>query len=207
MLRPRWFLLVSFGSALAVGLMVWPAASAPEHDKPTAVADGQGQAKATEKQKEKEKRSVVVSSRSQMSERYPCTQCHYVVTPKAAQGAVPPPHDTMELDHMPSSRRCDLCHRYPDMDWFALIDGTAVSFDDSHRLCGQCHSTKERDWARGVHTKLVGRWDTPERNRLTCVECHDPHSPRRPPMTTVQTPLKPRFLIEKTNGHHGAGAP
>ena len=56
--------------------------------------------------------------------------------------------------------------------------------------CGQCHGPTLRQWERGVHGKTMGYWNadmgTPQ--RLTCTQCHDPHSPSYEPITPLPGP-------------------
>jgi len=65
-----------------------------------------------------------------------------------------------------------------------------IDFNESYKLCGQCHGPKLRDWEAGIHGRRTGQWNG-EKEYLLCAHCHDPHSPKFPPMKPEPAPIKP----------------
>ncbi len=120
---------------------------------------------------------VVVVSRTDQIPTYPCMeQCHRDRTPDPTPRRLREFHTDIHIEHAAVMHFCDRCHDLDDLDQFRLIDGTAVSFDESARLCGQCHGVKHEDWSRGMHGIQTGSWQRVA-DRRTCTACHDPHAP------------------------------
>lgn len=141
---------------------------------------------------------VEVVARTPEIRTYPCVErCHarraFDPTPRALREF----HTGREVRHGPAIRWCGFCHALGDLDHLRLIDGEAVGFDASHRLCGQCHGEKLRDWERGIHGSQSGSW-AGVRLRRSCVTCHDPHTPRRPTFDPLPPPAHDRAL---SRGH------
>jgi len=80
-----------------------------------------------------------------------------------------------------------------------------VPFSDVQSLCAQCHGPVFRDWERGTHGKTLGAWDlsSPDAHRLTCTECHNPHSPAYEPIEPLPGPNTLR-MGEQHKKAHGA---
>ncbi len=88
------------------------------------------------------------------------------------------------------NRRCYNCHDLARRDQLALDDGSLVGFDQAVLVCAKCHGTTYRDWQRGSHGKTMGYWNESlgKRDRLTCIQCHDPHAPAFNPFKPLPGP-------------------
>lgn len=108
-----------------------------------------------------------------------------------------------------------MCHDSENRDQLRLptsVGGATVSFNESYKQCLSCHGDKQADYYAGIHGKDVGGYSLKSKAkgklssqryqqiRLQCVDCHNPHSPRRPQVTPLPPPKKPRTLIPK-GGH------
>lgn len=87
-------------------------------------------------------------------------------------------HTEIVLNHGLNSR-CSNCHDLTNHDRLVLLDGSSAPFSRVPEMCASCHGTTYRDWQRGMHGKTLGSWDPGDSRfrRLSCIECHDPHSP------------------------------
>ncbi|MCO4762972.1 MAG: hypothetical protein KC502_15760 [Myxococcales bacterium] len=154
------------------------------------------------------KAKVVVSTRIGRSRLHPCQQCHDKVSRTQDAGGKPshPPlpltnkHEGLQFDHYDGIGNCYRCHSAKNMDHLELMTGVTVTLDESHRVCGQCHGEKMRDWRYGAHGKSIGSW-AKTRYRMTCVDCHQPHSPAIKPVVAMPAPPFPKGGIPKTGGH------
>lgn len=85
---------------------------------------------------------------------------------------------------------CLACHARSDREKLELRDGSLIVFAQAAQLCAECHGPVTRDWELGAHGKTLGFWDpdlgTPR--KLTCTECHDPHSPSFAPIMPLPGP-------------------
>jgi hypothetical protein len=90
---------------------------------------------------------------------------------------------------------CGACHDLQDRERLHLADGTPLALAEVQQLCGQCHGTQARDYAKGAHGGMNGYWDLRKgpRTRNSCVDCHNPHTPKYPSYAPVQKP-RDRFL-------------
>ena len=98
--------------------------------------------------------------------------------------------------------RCLNCHFGENRDKLVLLDGTLVDFGESPRLWSQCHGTVYRDWQRGMHGKTMGSWDAAsgKQYRLSCSECHDPHSLAFPAFVPLPGPSTFRMSDQSLKG-------
>lgn len=131
-----------------------------------------------------------------------CNGCHQIFQP-AARGERPPSfHTEIELKHGLNDR-CLNCHDGRNREMLTLRDGSTVPFAETPQLCAQCHGTVYRDWQRGTHGKTLGSWVTssPQQRRLSCNECHDPHSPKFE--SYVPLPGPNTLRMGDQSAHHG----
>lgn len=108
-----------------------------------------------------------------------CNACHQIFRSAHPGGTALSYHEGVALSHG-LNNRCVNCHDPDDRERLTLRDGTTVAFSQTPQLCAQCHGTTFRDWERGMHGKTLGSWITGSaaQRRLSCNECHNPHSPR-----------------------------
>ncbi len=133
-----------------------------------------------------------------------CMDCHELIDSQPRSKDLLQ-HEDIHMAHGLNAR-CVNCHDSKNRDKLTLRDGEQVGFSQSPMLCAQCHGTTYREWERGVHGKTLGYWDATkgEPNKLGCVECHDPHSPRYAPMAPLPAPNTLR-MGKRTGGiHHAA---
>lgn len=139
----------------------------------------------------------------------PCSECHKLFTTPPGENKALVQHKDVVMNHGMNTR-CLNCHDGDDRDKLVLHDGTTVSFADTPRLCSQCHGTVYRDWQLGTHGKTLGSWDAKGGNqrRLTCNECHEPHSPAYKPMKPLPAPTTLRMGDQsEPKEHHGKESP
>ncbi|MFT7639183.1 MAG: nitrate reductase cytochrome c-type subunit, partial [Pirellulaceae bacterium] len=109
-------------------------------------------------------------------------------------------HQGLQVDH--GNVACLSCHNSENYDTLKLANGQAVDFQNVMQLCAQCHGAKASDYAHGAHGGMTGHWDLSRgpRQRNSCVDCHDPHSPGFPAMKPT---FKPRDRFLESTTHHG----
>jgi hypothetical protein len=119
-----------------------------------------------------------VAARTAAIRKYPCSQCHTVPLPQMrGGGAVKRAHWDVTLEHAPATvMTCTTCHAAGNLDTLATLQGAAVAFDRSDRVCAQCHTRQASDWVGAAHGKRLGGW-APPRVVLGCPACHNPHHP------------------------------
>lgn len=106
-------------------------------------------------------------------EYFPCGDCHED-EPADTMRRELDEHDGIDLAH--GDLWCLDCHDRGQRDLLHLSDESPVEMAESWRLCSRCHAKKIPDWRAGVHGKRRGNWRGPK-EYLSCVACHDPHSP------------------------------
>ncbi|MEE8468706.1 MAG: hypothetical protein V3T22_09635 [Planctomycetota bacterium] len=118
-----------------------------------------------------------------------CSNCHRLFDSSTVRQSQFMQHAHIVLDHGLNDT-CVNCHDVDDRNRLALRNGETVGYAQVQLLCAQCHGTLYRDWQAGTHGRSDGYWDTRrgERVRLTCTECHDPHSPAYDPMVPLPGP-------------------
>jgi hypothetical protein len=129
-----------------------------------------------------------------------CSTCHATTTPnpEIRRGdQLQSFHQGLHYQHGDLS--CLSCHNPGNYDVLRLADGQSLAFRDSRQLCSQCHGTQARDFENGAHGGMTGYWDIARgpRHRNTCIDCHDPHTPKYQPMMPVFPPIE--FLLEQEN--------
>lgn len=131
----------------------------------------------------------LVAAKEDMSD-YDCYACHEKAKPPPIKFdanhriVIPKEHANIEMGHGSHDRNnlCYNCHNEANLVTLQVRDGRELKFDNSPPLCGSCHGPTYRDWEAGAHGRTSGHWDTAKgaAQRLACVNCHDPHSPRIP---------------------------
>ena len=143
---------------------------------------------------------VTLVSRAGRLRNFPCSQCHKEVDAAALKGPDGErKHDDIQLEHI--ELPCLTCHTADNMDRLHTLQGKSLSFDDVQEVCGQCHADKLADWKIGAHGKTIGGW-AKARQRYTCTECHNPHSPRIAPVQALPGPPFPKLGIPKGAAKH-----
>jgi hypothetical protein len=109
-----------------------------------------------------------------------CMDCHALFQSQSTTQFAMFQHEEIRknLDHGLNTR-CYNCHDLEARDRLVLHDGSTTGYDQVEHLCAKCHGPTYRDWERGSHGKTLGYWDRSKGDpeRLTCTQCHDPHSP------------------------------
>jgi len=133
-----------------------------------------------------------------------CSECHRLFPSRVDARSTMAQHRHIVLNHGLNDR-CLNCHDQSDRNRLRLHDGSTVPFDEAQDLCSNCHGPTFRDWERGMHGRTNGYWNTDlgEQRRLTCTECHNPHSPDIPPMTLLPGPNTLR--MGEQGQHDGTG--
>lgn len=127
---------------------------------------------------------------------YKCSECHSDFEHEPTSNRPQGEHADIlaKFDHG-STIYCMSCHHTQDRESYVDNLGQAMSAASSETLCARCHGPKYRDWNDGAHGRINGFWDDSfgERNRVTCVQCHDPHTPKFPKMVPSPPPIRSRF--------------
>jgi len=136
-----------------------------------------------------------------------CTDCHMIFPSRRVTPDRLYQHTDLVHDHGMNDR-CFNCHALENRDKLVLHDGTEIGYDQVEQLCAKCHGTVYRDWQAGTHGRTQGSWgmDSPDQWRLTCSDCHDPHSPAYEPMAPLpgprtfrMGPVHPREVHDERN--------
>lgn len=131
----------------------------------------------------------------------PCSNCHGQFEPGEVEITSDSHEGLRGFKHMKHINTCTFCHNSEDPDQLVdFISGKKLPISQSHQICGQCHGEKYRDWSLGIHGKQIGNWNG-KKKRSSCTLCHDPHSPQFPKMQASPPPVKPKFLIDKSDSH------
>ena len=120
-----------------------------------------------------------------------CGSCHTTTKPNLdnrSAADLDQFHQGLKYQH--GNLTCLSCHNSTDYDTLRLADTRTVNFSDSMTLCSQCHGPQRRDYERGLHGGMNGHWDLTRggRTRNTCINCHDPHTPKFPQVLPVLLP-------------------
>ncbi len=108
---------------------------------------------------------------------FACTECHSKPLQQMQRKELKKAHWNIKLNHAgANTMNCTTCHNGNSMDNLKSITGHSIDFNNSYKLCSQCHQKQYKDWTGGAHGKRIGSW-APPRASLTCVNCHNPHSP------------------------------
>ncbi len=136
-----------------------------------------------------------------------CNGCHQIFQPAPREDRALTYHQEIVLSHGMNDQ-CLNCHDADDRQMLTLRDGSTVPFVETPQLCAQCHGTVYRDWQRGTHGKTLGSWVTHSeaQRRLSCNECHNPHSPKFDPYSPMPGPNTLRMGDQSPrDGHAPSG--
>ncbi len=121
--------------------------------------------------------TFLIPERKSQIQSYACTECHTDDLDKIKGKDVKKGHWNISLNHAnENTMNCLTCHNGDDMDNLKSLTGNKIDFDYSYNLCNQCHTKQFEDWKGGAHGKKIASW-APPRASMTCVNCHNPHSP------------------------------
>jgi hypothetical protein len=138
---------------------------------------------------------------------YKCSECHNDFSSARRQNELKGEHAEIDanFDHGMNTY-CVNCHHQTDRNAYVAHDGSPISSDKPAELCSKCHGPTFRDWQQGVHGRQNGGWErnNPERGKLLCVQCHDPHRPKFAPMTPDPPTTRTRF--EDASSHLAANS-
>ncbi len=131
-------------------------------------------------------------------EYLPCGDCHDV-----EDQPTDPTRRELEFEHEDKKLAhgdlwCLHCHDSKDPNNLHLADATLVPFEESWKLCTQCHGKKLPEWRAGVHGKVTGHWRG-EREYVTCIACHNPHSPPTELIEAEPKPKRPEEIFLRTD--------
>lgn len=108
---------------------------------------------------------------------YACTECHSIPLQQMQRKDLKKAHWNIKLNHAnANTMNCTTCHDGNSMNNLKSITEHSIDINNSYKLCSQCHQKQYKDWTGGAHGKRIGSW-APPRASLTCVNCHNPHSP------------------------------
>lgn len=188
------FLAVGF-ALLTIGL-VWKSGPAPVPLAPQATVDPSALKPGPRRAAMADPPSIRVGDTAQN-----CNACHQIFKSSSPANTGSSFHANVVLRHG-MNNRCTNCHDADDREKLTLRDGARVPFLETPTLCAQCHGTVFRDWQRGTHGKTMGSWRTgsSEQHRLTCNQCHDPHSPRYDSYQPLPGPNTLRMGPQETKG-------
>ncbi|MCH9659448.1 MAG: cytochrome c family protein [Bacteroidetes bacterium] len=121
--------------------------------------------------------TFLIPERKGQIKSYACIECHSKPLAQMSDLAGKKAHWDVKLNHANSeTMNCVTCHNGNNMNHLKTLTGLEVDFNISYKLCAQCHSNQFEDWKGGAHGKKVAGWPPP-RASMTCVNCHNPHSP------------------------------
>lgn len=122
----------------------------------------------------------LIPERKSQIASFNCTECHSQPLDKLKEHKVgeKAAHWNIKLNHAEAeTMNCTTCHNKNDFDNLQSITSSSIDFNYSYKLCSQCHQQQFNDWKGGAHGKQLGGW-APPRVSNTCVNCHNPHSPK-----------------------------
>lgn len=121
--------------------------------------------------------TFLIPERKGQIKSFACTECHTRPVAQMKNSDAQKAHWDIKLNHANSDvMNCATCHNGNDMNNLNALTGQNIDFNLSYKLCAQCHFSQFEDWKGGAHSKKVAGW-APPRASMTCVNCHNPHSP------------------------------
>lgn len=135
--------------------------------------------------------SFLIPERKSQIKSYACTECHSKPLEQLKGKDFQKAHWNIKIAHANAeTMNCITCHNSNNMDELTSITGNSIDINKSYKLCSQCHTSQFEDWKGGAHGKRIGGW-APPRASMTCVNCHNPHSP------SFETKWPARFNTQK----------
>lgn len=157
----------------------------------------------------------LVKAKEDLSD-YDCYGCHEKGKPPtirydaAGKIIIPKEHSNIVMGHGSHDRNnlCFNCHNEQNLTTLQSRDGNVVKFDNIPTLCGSCHGPTLRDFDAGAHGRTSGFWDRSkgEFSRLSCANCHNPHSPKIPTREPAPAPHPLRGQSPAHETHESAEA-
>jgi formate-dependent nitrite reductase cytochrome c552 subunit len=120
---------------------------------------------------------------------------------------VPKEHEDIVMGHGTHNRNnnCFNCHDEQNLELLQARDGRQIKLVESPLLCGSCHGPTYRDWEAGAHGRIGGYWNRSlgPIKRQICVDCHNPHRPKIPPLKPAPGPhlLHPVAAVAAETSH------
>lgn len=134
-----------------------------------------------------------------------CSDCHSLFENIREPDRALTQHIEIKLNHG-ANDHCLSCHDIDNREMLTLRGGGTIGFNQVEQLCAQCHGPIYNDWKKGTHGKTVGYWNTDlgMATKLTCSQCHDPHSPAYEPISPLPGPNtlrmgKPHSVLDAIN--------
>ncbi len=129
---------------------------------------------------------------------YACTECHNDFASPRRQNPLQGEHADIDarFDHGMNTY-CVNCHHQTDRNVYVDHDGSPIPSTEPARLCAKCHGPTYREWELGIHGRQNGSWErnSPNRTKLLCIQCHDPHQPAFPMMVPDPPTIVTRFDV------------
>lgn len=122
-----------------------------------------------------------------------CLKCHKGLKINTKRRTLTGTHIDFVFDHPgfnSENRWCYSCHYTKALDSLRLETGKILSYQKAYELCFECHIKNYTFWAVGIHGRRTGKWNG-EKQYLSCVYCHNPHSPKYKLVEPMKPPLKP----------------
>lgn len=122
-----------------------------------------------------------------------CVKCHKGLKINTKIRVLTGTHINFVLDHPgfnSGSKWCYSCHDLVALDSLRLETGKLLSYQKSYGLCFQCHIKNYTYWAVGIHGRRTGKWNG-KKQYLSCIYCHNPHSPKFKSSEPMKPPFKP----------------
>ena len=134
--------------------------------------------------------------------KYQCGECHGSFKSKAPSRQRVAEHVDLHFDHG-SNDYCLNCHHETNRDAYATYNGGEIPSDKPEKLCAKCHGPVFSDWKAGIHGRqsAFGNPESSERKQLTCIQCHDPHTPKFKQIAPMPGPQIPqRYALKEKHG-------
>lgn len=127
-----------------------------------------------------------------------CIDCHKGLKINTKIRTLTQTHKDFVFNHPgfdKQSRWCYYCHYTGAFDKLTMEDGRILEYKDSHLLCQQCHPGNYREWELGFHGRVTGELAGVKQS-LSCVNCHNSHTPAIQQRVPRNPPLQPdQFLV------------